>query len=356
MATRRVTLADVAKAAGCSPTTASLVLSGRARELRISRDVEDRVVKAAESLQYRRNIVSLGLRTGSTKTIGLISDNVATTQVASDMIKGALDAARQEGLTLFFAESEGEPDAERDLLQAMLDRGFDGIVMAAMFTRTMPVPDLLQHTAAVLLNALPREPTSIPSIIPAEYEAGCAAAELLLEAGHREDIYLLGAGPRLRDVPADTVAGVERLKGIRDTLSAAGAQISGGTICYEWHSDEGYYATKQLLESRPAPHALICFSDRVAFGAFQALSEAGLAVPRDVSIVSFDDQPVATWMRPQLSTIALPHYELGRAAVEELCRQIENRDAPASPPAVRRLPMEVKRRASVGPPRAVLPD
>src|SRR4051794_40153526 len=137
---RRVTLADVAKTAGVSSTTASLVLSGRTRELRISRDVERRVRKAAEQLQYRPNIVSVGLRTGTTRTIGFVSDTVATSRLAGDMIKGSLEAARERGVMLFIGETEGEADLERGLLQAMYDRQVDGIILAAMYTRTIKVP------------------------------------------------------------------------------------------------------------------------------------------------------------------------------------------------------------------------
>ena len=137
MSPRRVTLADVAKAAGVSRTTASLVLSGRGRELRISHDVEQRVLKAAEELQYRPNIVSVGLRTGTTRTIGFVSDTVATSRLAGDMIKGALEAARERGFMLFIGETEGDAELERLLLQAMHDRQVDGLILASMFTRTI---------------------------------------------------------------------------------------------------------------------------------------------------------------------------------------------------------------------------
>src|SRR5690349_19992740 len=132
---RRVTLADVARHAGVSSTTASLVLSGRGRELRISRTVEQRVLRAADELAYRPNIVSVSLRTGSSRTIGFVSDTVATSRLAGDMIKGALEAAREQGLMLFIGETEGEPDLERGLLAAMHDRQVDGIIFASMFTR-----------------------------------------------------------------------------------------------------------------------------------------------------------------------------------------------------------------------------
>ncbi|MEU7834868.1 MULTISPECIES: LacI family DNA-binding transcriptional regulator [unclassified Nonomuraea] len=355
MSPRRVTLADVAKAAGVSRPTASLVLSGRGRELRISQDVEQRVLRAAEELQYRPNIVSVGLRTGTSRTIGFVSDTVATSRLAGDMIKGALEAARERGFMLFIGETEGDAELERLLLQAMHDRQVDGLILASMFTRTIKVPKGITAAPAVLLNALPKQPTPLPAVIPDEVEAGRRAARVLLEAGHRDDIYLIGAGPRLRDVPAQSVAAVERLVGIREALGAAGVKVAGARTCPDWQPEYGLAATHDLLRT-VRPHALICFNDRIAMGAYQALDDFGLKVPADVSIVSFDDHPLASWMRPQLTTVALPHYELGRKAVDVLFAEMDRLAETDRDPAdtdrageVHRVPMPVRSRESVSP-------
>src|SRR5699024_7824707 len=104
-------------------------------------------------------------------------------------------------------------------------------------------------------------------------------------------------------------------------------------------------------EAGGAGQALITFNDRVAFGAYQALHEAGLSVPEDMSIISFDDYSIADWLRPGLSTFAIPHYDLGRRAVELLLEVITARDGGAAVPAdVHRLPMPLRARASVAAP------
>jgi LacI family transcriptional regulator len=349
---RRVTLAEVAEHAGVSRTTASLVLAGRGPELRISRSVEQRVIEAAKELQYRPNIMSVGLRTGTSRTIGFVSDTVATSRLAGDMIKGALEAARDQGLMLFIGETEGEPDLERGLLQAMHDRQVDGIIFASMFTRAVTVPAALTTGPAVLLNAVPKRTSTLPSVLPDEFEAGRAAAQVLLDAGHRGGIHLIGAGPRTRDVPPQALAGVQRLTGIREILTAAKVKIASGHLCPDWQPEYGYQATRQLLE-HTQPRALICLNDRLAVGAYQALDDFGRKIPADVSVISFDDHPVATWIRPPLTTIALPHYELGRKAVEVLLTEI-NRDHQGTPPhgQTYRIPMPVRIRDSVASPDA----
>ncbi|TDD73191.1 LacI family DNA-binding transcriptional regulator [Jiangella aurantiaca] len=345
-------MADVARRAGVSPTTASLVLSGRGRELRISQAVEQRVLAAADELEYRRNIVSVGLRTGTTRTIGFVSDTVATSRLAGDMIKGALEAARERGVMLFIGETEGEVDLERGLLQAMHDRQVDGIIFASMFTRTLKVPPALTSGPAVLLNAVPKPAAELPSVVPDETEAGRAAARILLDAGHRDGIHTIGAGPRVRDVPPGALAGVERLDGIREVLAQAKVELAGGRVCPDWLPEYGYEATRHLLEHE-RPRALICLNDRIALGAYQALDDYALKVPTDVSVVSFDDHPIATWIRPKLTTVALPHYELGRKAVDVLFGVIErHRDGAAAGRESHRVSMPVRIRESVATPGA----
>jgi LacI family transcriptional regulator len=342
---KRVTLADVARIAGVSQTAASFVLSGRRKEMRISDEVEARVLQAAHESGYRPNIVSRSLRTGTSHTIGFVSDTLATTPFAGHVFWGALDAARERGHLLFIGETEGDPDLERQLIEAMHDRGVDGIVLASMYTRKVAVPKTLKSGRAVLLNALPTTRSSIPSVLPDELEAGRAAARVLLEAGHRDGICLIGAGPQSNRVPKDSLAAVQRLQGIKETFKAAGVVLAGAVACPDWQPDLGYSATTDLLK-KTRPAALICFNDRLALGAYQALADAGLAVPDDISVVSFDDDLIASWVKPQLTTVALPHYELGRVAINVLLDEPEQRVSNGRP-VIHRIPMPVRRRESV---------
>lgn len=355
MGRKRVTLADVAAASGVSSPTASLVLSGRGSELRISEAVQQRVREVSEALGYRPNIMSIGLRRGSSLALGFVSDTVATSQLAGDLIKGSLEAAHERGLMLFIAESEGDPKVERRLLHALLDRQVDGIILASMFTQTRRLPSGLDHAPAVLLNALPSEPhPGIPAVVPEEFEAGRAAARLLLDAGHRR-IHLVGAGPGWADTPPRTVAGQERLQGILEVLHEAGLEPASGYLCEDWLPPYGWAATQRILADGGAGSAIITFNDRLAFGAYQALHEARLEVPHDMSIVSFDDAPIAKWLRPGLTTFAIPHYELGRRAVELVMETIAARGDGgelSSSPVVHRVPMPLRVRESVAPPRA----
>jgi LacI family transcriptional regulator len=351
---RRVTLADVAKAAGVSPSTASLVMTGRGRELRISEAVHTRVRAAAQDLGYRPNAVSVGLRKGTTSTLGFVSDSVASSRLAGDMIKGAIEAARDRGFMLFIGETGGKPAEEAKLVEAMLDRQVDGIILASMFTRSRPLPEDIDRIPAVLLNLIAPADATLPSVLPDEERAGREAAELLLAAGHRE-IHLIGAGPGPDDWPAVSVAARQRLSGILSALREAGIEPASGHEDTSWLPQQGWDAVQRLLaQSDSPPRALVCFNDRLAFGAYQAIQEASLSIPDDVSVVSFDDASVAGWLRPGLTTFALPHRALGRRAVELLLELVGpgTGRAPAGPDGlVHRLPMPLRTRGSVAAPR-----
>jgi LacI family transcriptional regulator len=340
MSSRRVTMADVARRAGVSRTATSFVLSGRT-DMRIAEGTQKRIRQAARELGYRPNLTARGLRTSVTSTLALISDTIATTAYAGRVIHGALDAATAQGRVLFVVETQGDPAAEARLVEGMLDRQVDGFVYAAMFTREVTPPAVLRNHPVVLLNCL-ADDFPAASVIPDEHAAGCLAAQTLLDAGHREDIYVLGGRHAIPETPSGVFAGRERMNGIETVLSSAGVRLAGVAEC-DWQPQDGYRELHRLLAHHRRPRALICCNDRLALGAYQALTEAGLAVHRDVSVVSFDDSDLASWLRPGLTSIALPHYDLGRRAVELLL-------AGQQAPVHHRIPMPLRLRASVAAP------
>ncbi|NEM92020.1 LacI family DNA-binding transcriptional regulator [Galbitalea soli] len=333
MASKRVTLADVARLAGLSPTAASMILNGRP-DTRLSQDAHDRVNAAAATLGYRPNVAARGLRTDKTRTIGFISDVVATTRFASGLIKGALDAAEAAGHVMLVMETGGEPARETEAIGAVLDRQVDGIVFATMRARELYVPDLPLGTNAVMLNAT--NPNHSTAVLPDELRGGRDAVELLVRAGHRDGIALIGQNDEVeRDVfRSATVA--RRIAGIRSAMADHDLAFIAEQSIWLWEPEDGYLATKTLLDTRDDVRALLCMNDRVAFGAYQAIAERGLRVPDDISIVSFDNDELAAYLRPGLTTIALPHEAMGRRAVELLLHPTESGEILVPMPIVER--------------------
>jgi LacI family transcriptional regulator len=315
MTRTRATLADVARRAGLSKTAASMVLNGR-EGTRLSADAHQRVFRAAEELGYRPNLAARSLRTQKTATIAFISDVVATTRFAGDMIRGALDAAREHNHVLLIAETQGDEAFERHAIEAMLDRQVDGIIYAAMATRRLEVPSAVLEQPTVLLNATSAD--GLPCVLPDDEGAGNTAATALLDLGHCDRIALIGRNKLKEHDPEVSMAAEARLRGIRAALAEADTRLATEVSCADWLPENGFTAMRSLLRRPTRPSAVICMNDRLAFGAYQAVAEAGLTIPDDISIVSFDDDVIAAWLRPGLSTVALPHEQMGRAAVEQL--------------------------------------
>ncbi|MFX4292921.1 LacI family DNA-binding transcriptional regulator [Streptomyces bohaiensis] len=340
MPRKRVTLADVARRAGLSTTAASMILNGRP-DTRLSKEAHERVHTAAAELGYRPNVAARGLRTDTTHTIGFVSDSVATTRFAGGLIQGALDAARQAGHVVLVAETGGDPKRESEAIAALLDRQVDGIIFATVRARELVVPELPDGTAAIMLNATStRHPTAV---LPDEDLGGRTAVGLLAEAGHAQGIALVGQSDDAEHglFRSSTVA--RRVAGIRVAMAEHRLAFTAEASTWEWEPHNGYTITDALLRRDPGVRALLCLNDRLAFGAYQALAEHGLRVPQDVSVVSFDDDEIAAYLRPGLTTIALPHLAMGRRAVELLLG--------SAPRSEVLLPMPVVTRGSIAAPR-----
>lgn len=314
MTKKRVTLADVARLAGLSSAAASMILTGRP-DTRLSAEAHDRVHAAAAQLGYRPNIAARALRTDKTRTIAFISDYVATTRFASGLIRGAIEAAEAANHVMLVLETGGEPAREVQAIEAALDRQVDGIIFAAMRAREVFVPDMPANTPVVMLNGTSSRFAC--SILPDEFRGGRTAVELLHKVG-ATDIALVGHNELSERglFRSETVA--QRLAGIRSAMAEFGLTFIAEESCWEWEPHHGYELVTKMLKQGHRPRALLCLNDRLSFGAYQALTEAGLSVPDDVSIVSFDDDIIASYLRPGLTTIGLPHDEMGRQAVRQL--------------------------------------
>ena len=271
---------------------------------------------AASQLGYRPNVAARALRTDKTRSIAFISDYVATTRYASGLIRGALEGADKANHVMLVLETGGEPAREVQAIEAALDRQVDGIIFAAMRAREVFVPDLPANTPVVMLNGTSSRFKAL--VLPDEFEGGRAAVNLLHTAGFRDGIALIGHNEMVERglFRSETVAG--RLTGIRHEMATHGMAFIAEESCWEWEPHHGYEIMARLLRQGTRPSALLCLNDRLALGAYQALAEAGLSIPNDISIVSFDNDEIAAYLRPGLTTIALPHDEMGRQAVNRL--------------------------------------
>ena len=337
MARQRVTLEDVARRAGVSTTTVSFVLSGRT-DMRISVATSDRVRESARVLDYVPR--TFATRPDQLPLIGFISDRVATHHFAGEMLRGGITAAAEHRFGVITAETAGESHLEDGLLTDLIARGIDQFVYSVMATQTVEVPAELKVRRTVLVNCV--DPTAgLPTILPDEYGAGRLAAETLMSAGHDDAIWLVG------EVNSGVFAALERLAGLSETMAARGLSLARQVRC-RWWPPEARAAVGAVLATTDAadlPTAMIAINDRVAMGIYQAVHAAGLRIPDDLSVLSFDNSDLAWWLSPELTSVGIPYFEMGRRAVE--CLLTGTRAA-----VLERLPMPLHDRSSVAAPAA----
>lgn len=310
---RRPTLADVAARVGMSKSAVSLALNNRPGS-RLSPDAVARIHEAARDLNYRPNPAARSLRLGKTGTVGFISDEVTVTRFASAMIRGILDVADEQERGVLIAETGGHPKQLERALESMVDRQVDGLIFGSLAARLVDLPEIPGRIPSVTVNC--RSDDVSRSVFPDEDAAGYAVAGQLLDAGHGASLAVIGNALGRQWDPRDSVMIRRRFDGIQRALEEVGATPVAVADLTEWEPSNGYHGTRDILMSGTRPTGLICLNDRIAFGAQQALTEHGLRVPEDVSLVSFDDDELAAYMRPPLTTARLPYYEMGRLAME----------------------------------------
>lgn len=324
--------------AGVSVGAVSQVLNDNPTS-RISNKVRARITAAASELGYRPNMVARTLRTSKSHTYGFVSDAVTITRFASGILRGALEAAHQSGYLLLIAETAGDEVREKEAVQSLLDRGVDGIVFAAMKSRYSGTHDMGRSVPCVNVNIADAEAISI---LPDELAGGRLAVRALAEAGHRSGIALVGHDFRSEVDTGIALTARRRLDGIAAEMAAHGIDFLDQQACGDWQPEEGYAAARRML-SNSGVTALLCLNDRLAFGAYQALAEAGLRIPDDVSVISFDDDELAASLRPGLTTVAIPHGTMGALAIEVL-------GTPGPMESDILVPMSIHERMSVGAP------
>ena len=342
---QRPLLRDVAARAEVSLTTVSIVLNGRAGT-NIPAVTRARVAAAAADLGYRPNAMARSLRRQRSDTIAVISDEIATTPFAGAMLQGAQDAAWASGIVILLVNTGRDRDIEARAIEIMLDRQVDAIVYATMSHRVVAPPAALHDTQTVLLGGRTAD-ASLPSVVPDESGGARSAVQTLIEHGHRRIGWVTTAEPG----PAT----FERLAGYRSMLEEHGIAFDpllveagpGG----DTHS--GVDAAGRLLDRPDRPTALFCFNDRMAMGAYRAIRLRGLRIPDDISVVGFDNmEQIAPWLDPPLTTMQLPHYEMGRWAVEQVLRGPWLEGDGEIPPQCS-MPCPRIERASVAPPQPI---
>ena len=300
---------DVAAMAGVSQATVSLVLNG-SPGAKLTEATRRRVRDAAQKLGYkfvRRGTVAAP---GGHSTILFIADEVSTDPWMTLAFEGARDKALEYGINVYLTVSHGDVDAETAIVNQMSQIPAMGVIYGTILTRLVELPPAVEKSRAVLLNCYDSK-RSLPSVLPGDLLGGRVATERLLVAG-RKRIGLIN-GQQGIDASRD------RLKGYKQALASNDIPFDASLVRWgNWEPSTGYDCTLELMELENPPDAIFCANDMMALGCIEALNEKGYKVPDDIAVIGFDDRPIAQFTHPPLTTLVLPHYEMGEIAVEML--------------------------------------
>lgn len=327
--TRKATALDVARRAGVSRSAVSLVLNGRG-DGNVAKDAQERIREAAAELSYTPNAIARSLRDQRTHVIGVVSDQAVTSPFDGEIIAGADAVARSRGFVTLATDTEQDAVRDLDAVRTLLDRQVDGLIYVTVGLHELHVPDGMLSVPSALANCYasadsPGGASALPSIQPDEVAGGRDAAAHLIRLGHRRIAFLGG------EYSSPAVA--LREAGFRAAMAEAGLPVREDWVIEAgWDIAPGYRAATALL-SAPAgarPTALLAGNDRAAIGVVLAAAHLGLTVPRDVSVMGYDDERrVAEVMVPPLSTVALPLRRIGEESMRAVLDALDSGTGPA---------------------------
>ena len=336
-----ITLRDVARHAGVHAGTASRALNPETRSL-VNPETARKVIAAAEQLGYRPNPIARGLKTNRSYTIGVLIPDL-TNPLFPPMIRGIEDELARAGYTALLANSDNDPDKERQHFGTMKDRQVEGFIMATAERFHPLIDDAIAQDAAIVLINRTVDSSQAFAVITDDHKGTALAVQHLVRLGHSKIAHIVG--------PERYSTGKARHRGFIDAMKQAGLKADRKLVSFtkNFTEVEGARVFRRLLDNGREFTAVFAGNDLLALGCYDVMAEVGLRCPDDISIVGFNDIPFLDKLRPPLTTIRIPHYEIGVRAARLLLERLVDRDA--EPVTVLMEPMLVVR-GSTSPPRA----
>ncbi|GLZ05586.1 LacI family transcriptional regulator [Actinomadura sp. NBRC 104412] len=338
---RQPTLRTVAEAAGVHPATASRALNPKARDL-VSPETVRRVTRAAHALGYQPNPIARSLKTARSATVGLVLPDL-TNPLFPPIVRGIEAVLEDAGYSALIVNTDNDPERERSLIESLRSRQVEGLIVA---TAVLDHPLLRrlreQDVRMVLVNRRVQDP-ALPFVAGDDAAGVALAVSHLAGLGHTRIAHLAG--------PLNTSTGVTRARAFRHAVRDHGLDDDPQLIveCAHWSEDDGAAAMRLLLDGGAEFTAVVAGNDLIALGCYDVFAERDIACPRDISVVGYNGMPFLDKLRPPLTTIGVPHHELGAEAARMLLDCLDN---PERPPRSLLLPVSLIVRDSTAPPNA----
>jgi LacI family transcriptional regulator len=300
-----VTLKDISREAGVDVATVSRALNGN---YGVHKDTRERILGIAKKLNYRVNLMAKGLAEGRTRTIGVVVAAISDPSIL-EQIRGVEDAAYAAGYEIILCNSYLDVKREALRLYSLLEKRVEGILIHSVeaLNKTEVSNLVASKVPVVLFHQIPGT-SAFSSVSMNQFEGGYLAGKHLVELGHRRIAILSG--------PRGHGNFVQRIKGFSKAIRSIKDNVALTIIHGQPDFEGGYEMAKELLSKKHRVTAIFAANDMTAFGISNAIFEAGLSIPEDISLVGFGNVELAKIVRPPLTTIHHPKYEMGKAAVE----------------------------------------
>lgn len=330
-----VTLRDVAQRAGVHPGTASRALNPETRSL-VNAETARKVLHAADELGYRPNPIARGLKTNRSFMIGVLIPDL-TNPLFPPIVRGIEDALALEGYTAVLANSDNDPGKERLHFETLKDRQVEGFIMATAQRDHPLIEEAIAEQVPIVLVNRTIERDGVFAVVADDGAGVRLAVDHLVDMGHTRIAHL--SGPQLFST------GLTRYEGFLQAMGERGLQPDPDLVkfCDAFVESEGARAFKELLNEGKEFSAVFAGNDLLALGCYDVLASEPLSCPGDVSIVGFNDIPFLDKLRPPLTTVRIPHYEIGLRAAELTVERLRD---PAARPITVMLPPELVVRGS----------
>lgn len=316
-----VSIIDVARAAGVSNKTVSRVVNG---EPYVTTEMRERVEQAIRELGYVPNMAARMVRSSRSQTFGIVTDYVSTTPYSGDIVRGIQDWATANGKIILLANTGGDSRRELSVWNTFRSHQIEGVLYVTMYHRVADPEMGDVDLPTVLLNCHPDARSDLPSIEPDDTQGSRDLTRYLLERGHRRIGYI-----RLNPI---LLGGEQRYSAFRQVAAEAGVTNSDIIVRLGMDGPIGretnyvYAAAREILSEKNRPTAIMCGNDEMAIQVYLAALHLGLRIPEDISVAGFDDfRTLSLALKPELTTAALPYYDLGFKGAEHLNRIVESK-------------------------------